>query len=430
MTFETARDGASFPGPTKPEREPTSSEAPLAGIRVLDFTRVLSGPHAGRMLHDLGAEVIKVEPPGGDPTRFTSPREHGIASYFAQQNSGKLNISLDLHRPEAIELLVGVMPKIDVLLENFRPDVMNSMGLGYDVVATANPRIIYASISGYGASGPWRNRRAYASVIGAETGFTKAQGDAHPAPGYVNDPHSHADVYTGLECASGVLAALFQRERTGSGQWIDISMAQTMLYVNEHLHDHLWEQPVVNAIRSFQPGDYPVLMVANGDEVVISGHPAENGTFDNYVTAIGRADLIGDPRFATVTSRLQHLDELVDYLRAWAIRIATPEALEAAFEPFRLAVGALRSVRDIADSPWAKDRDAIVSVSNRSGGMMRIPNAPWKFSAATTTGGGIPKYRGEDNSAVFTSLLGVSAAEIARLSALGILSSRIPSSAK
>ena len=135
---------------------------PLEGIRVLDLTRVLSGPHCTRMLADLGADVIKVEPPDGDLTRFASPRINGLASYFVQQNAGKRNISLDLSKPGATEIVLDLAEHCDVLVENFRPGVMARNGLGYDVVAARNPRIVYASITGYGATGPWVDRRAYA----------------------------------------------------------------------------------------------------------------------------------------------------------------------------------------------------------------------------------------------------------------------------
>ena len=171
---------------------------PLEGLRVLDLTRVLSGPHCTRMLADLGAEVLKVEPPAGDLTRFASPRVNSLSTYFVQQNTGKRNLSLDMTDPQGVELLLRLAEHCDVLIENFRPGVMERMGLGYETVAARNPRIVYASITGYGTTGPWVHRRAYAPVVGAETGITKAQGDARGGD-YANDPHSHADVYTSLE---------------------------------------------------------------------------------------------------------------------------------------------------------------------------------------------------------------------------------------
>ena len=399
---------------------------PLDGIRVLDFTRVLSGPHATRMLCDLGAEVIKVEPPEGDITRMTNPRINGLATYFVQQNVGKRNISVDTDKPGAADLLLRLADRCDVLIENFRPGVMDRMGLPYDVVAARNPRIIYASINGYGSTGPWASRRAYAPVVGAETGITKAQGDARGGH-YANDPFSHADVYTSLETASAVLAALFNRERTGSGDRIEVTMAETMLYVNEHAHDQLWDGDVPTEwIRSFGPDTYPVLTAANGESVVISGHPAERGTFDRYMIAIGRPDLIADPRFVDVPSRQAHFADLLEVLGQWAATVSTPQAIEAAMGVHGLATGTLRSLREVCATEWADERGAVVEVSDRGGGTLRLPNSPWHFASGDVSLRGEPRYRGEDNRAVLSELLGLDDSELDRLEADGVLSARLP----
>ena len=166
---------------------------PLEGVRVIDFTRVLSGPHATRMLCDLGADVIKVEQPSGDLTRFSSPRINSNATYFIQQNVGKRNISLDLTKQEAVDLITQLVDKCDVVIENFRPGVMKRMNLDQATLRAKNAKLIYASITGYGNTGPWVDRRAYAPVINAEMGLTKRQGDARGGQ-YANDPFSHGDV--------------------------------------------------------------------------------------------------------------------------------------------------------------------------------------------------------------------------------------------
>jgi CoA:oxalate CoA-transferase len=401
--------------------------APLDGIRVLDLTRVLSGPHCTRMLADLGADVIKVEPPAGDLTRFASPRVNSLSTYFVQQNVGKRNLSVDLDRPEAVELLLALAERCDVLVENFRPGVMARNGLGYDVVAARNPRLVYASITGYGNDGPWVHRRAYAPVVGAETGITKAQGDARGGQ-YANDPFSHADVYTSLETAVAILAALMQRERTGRGQWIDVSMAQTMLYVNEHLHSELYDGPPdPHGIRSFSPGDYAVVTVASGETVVVSGHPAERGTFELFANAMGRPELGDDPRFVDVATRMAHLDDLHDEIAAFASTVPDAHAFEERFAEFGLAVGVLRSARELCATPWAAARRVIVDVPDRGDGSIRVADAPWRFSAAPDVGlHGEPKYRGEDNRAVLADVLGLTDDELDRLDAAGVLSSRSP----
>lgn len=404
----------------------SSAPRPLEGIRVLDFTRVLSGPHCTRMLSDLGAEVIKVEPPEGDLTRFAFPRVGSMSTYFAQQNIGKKNISMDLKKPEAVELIKKLVSECDVLVENYRGGVMDKLGLGYSVLSEVNPRLIYAAISGYGNTGPWSHRRAYATVVNAETGMTGLQARARGGQA-TNDPHSHADVYTGMETAAAVLAALYQRERTNVGQYIDVSMAQTMLYVNEHVQNELFEHDVpADQIRSFQPGDYPILQTGDGTYVVVSGHPAERGTFDLFVNAMKRPAMLEDKRFTDVATRLQNLDALANELRDWARSIQTAQEIEDVMAEAGLAMGVVRTMSELADTDWAEDRNAIIDADDRSGSTFRVPNAPWVFSGSDVSTRGIPKFRGEDNSSVLQQLAGVSPEEVEQLTASGVLSIRLP----
>ena len=404
----------------------TQGARPLEGIRVLDFTRVLSGPHCTRMLSDLGAEVIKVEPPEGDLTRFAFPRVGPMSTYFAQQNIGKKNISMDLKAPEAVELVKALIRECDVVVENYRGGVMDKLGLGWSVVSQINPRLIYAAISGYGNSGPWSHRRAYATVVNAETGMTGLQARARGGDAS-NDPHSHADVYTGMECAAAVLAALFQRERTGEGQYIDVSMAQTMLYVNEHVQNELFEREVpADQIRSFQPGDYPILQTGDGTYVVVSGHPAERGTFDLFVSAMNRPELLEDPRFSDVGRRLQNLDALRDIIREWALSVQTAQEIEDVMADAGLAMGVMRTMPEIAASDWAADRNVIVNADDRSGSTFRVPNSPWVFSGSDTSTQGVPKFRGEDNEDVLTTLAGLTSDQVKDLTERGVLSIRLP----
>ena len=402
---------------------------PLEGIRVLDFSRVLAGPHCSRALADLGAEVIKIEPPEGDITRFTQPRRNSVASYYAQQNTGKANLSLDLSKPEAIAIVERLVATCDVVLENFRPGVMDRLGLGVEHLRSLRPELVYVSINGYGASSPWSDRRAYAPVVGAEAGLTRSQGDARGGH-YANDRHSHADVYTALEATVAVLAALNQRHTTGLGQHVEVTMAQTMLYVNEHAHDALWDDTVPDGvIRSFGTGDYLVLRLGDGSDVIVSGHPAEAGTFEYFMRAIDRTDLIERDEFADVAGRLANLSEIIEAIRAHAASVANPKAYEAILSRHRLAVGRLRTVSEFAATDWAVATGAVVEVSDRGGGTIRVPQSPWTFSESTTGVTGEPRYRGEDNRHVLASL-GYSAEEIDRLESDGVLSSRVPKDAQ
>ena len=399
---------------------------PLDGIRVLDFTRVLSGPHATRMLCDLGADVIKVEPPDGDLTRFATPKVNGLATYFIQQNAGKRNISIDLATEAGADLAHRLADRCDVVIENYRAGVMTKLGLDHATLAASNPRLVYASVSGYGATGPWRHRRAYAPVVQAEAGITRMQSEARGGD-YATDPYSHADVYTALEVTVAILGALYERHHTGRGRWIDVSMAQTMLYVNEHLQDQLYDGDVdPNWIRSFGTDGYLVFEVASGEQMAVSGNPAERGTFEMFAAALGRHDLLDDPRFTSVAGRLEHLDEIRRAFLAAARDIPDGEKFEHALSAHGLAVGTVRSARALAESPWAAEREAIATVSDRGGGDVRIPNPPWRFDDEVEAISGEPKFRGEDNRAVLRELLGYDDAAITKLEDDGVLSSRLP----
>jgi crotonobetainyl-CoA:carnitine CoA-transferase CaiB-like acyl-CoA transferase len=205
-------------------------------------------------------------------------------------------------------------------------------------------------------------------------------------------------------------------------------MAQVMLYVNEHLHDELWDDEIdPNWVRSFGNEYQPVVKVGNGDTVAIAGCPVAKGIFESYMGAIERSDLIDEPRFATVADRWEHLDEIQAHIADYASRVSDAEALEEQFSKFALAVGQLRSAREVAESEWAEDRNAIVSIDDRGGGMIRIPNAPWKFSDAPEVGvSGTPRYRGEDNADVLRDVLDMTDGEIAQLAEAGVLSSHLP----
>ena len=404
----------------------TERATPLSGTRVLDLTRVLAGPHCGRMLHDLGADVIKIEPPDGDLTRFSSPKIGSMATYFMQQNAGKRCVSIDLTTPDGADVFRRLVAISDIVIENYRAGVMDRLGLGWTDLSRINPRLIYASISGYGADGPWVNRRAYASVIGAESGMTRMQGESRGGD-FTNDPWSHADVYTALETSSAVLAALFQRERTGLGERIDVSMAETMLYVNEHAHDQLFDGEVdPQWVRSFRPGDYPVMQVADGSTVVMSAHPAERGTFELLVGLMERPHLLEDERFRDPRERLAHLGALQDEMRDWARGVPNADEFERRCAEHGFAMGVMRSVRELADSEWAEARGAIVDVDDRRGGTIRVPNAPWHFSNGRVGTGGQPRFRGEDNRNVLRELLGFDDTTIDDLESRGVLSSRLP----
>ena len=203
-------------------------------------------------------------------------------------------------------------------------------------------------------------------------------------------------------------------------------MTATLLSINEHVHWELADTPAEGVVASFQPGDYPVFTVGDGQRVVVSGHPADRGTFERYARAVGRPGLIDDERFGDVASRLQRLAELRDELQVGAKTFPSPAELEASLAEEGLAMGVLRTVREVADSEWARERGAIVDVPDRGGGRMRIPNSPWHFSEADVGVRGQPAYRGEHNREVLRALCELTDAELDQLEADGVLSSRLP----
>ena len=211
--------------------------APLSGIRVIDFTRVLAGPHCTKALRDLGAEVIKIEPPAPDTGRSGQPHVGPRSLYFAQQNAGKQAISLDLNFSEAQDIIKKLVAEADIVVENFRPGTLDLFGLGFEHLTAIKPDLIMVSISGYGQSGPWRNRPAFAPTVQAEAGFTEIIG-RHYGDALIrteNDAYNHADVYTGLQGVIATLAALAHRSHTGEGQHVDVAMVSSILSVNDRV---------------------------------------------------------------------------------------------------------------------------------------------------------------------------------------------------
>jgi crotonobetainyl-CoA:carnitine CoA-transferase CaiB-like acyl-CoA transferase len=401
----------------------TSQPRPLDDIRVLDLSRVLAGPHCSRLLHDLGADVIKVEPPEGDLTRFATMRKNSLSAYYVQQNVGKRNLSLDLSRPEGVDIIRQLVGHVDVLLENFRPGVLDRMGLGYDEMAKLNPRLIYASVTGYGHDGPWRDRPAYAPTVQAEMGWLEVISRGRDEEPF-HDPQSHADVYSGVYSAVGILAALHQRDRTGEGQHIDMAMAEVLMIANEHTAA---EQIQERKRPAHFEDPHPMFHMSDGRYVTVSADYTPRGSFASWCKAIGREDLGQDPRFVDDDTRRANRDALHQIIQDWVLTFDSVDVLDAELRRARLVMGVVRTFNEAAATDWASARGAVVDVSDRGDGSFTVPQTPWRFSGATSGVHGEPAYRGEHNREILTELLGMSDDEIGRLEADGVLSSRVPS---
>ncbi len=381
-----------------------SNQGPLSGLRVVDFSRVLAGPHCTKLLLDLGADVIKLEPPSGDISRVAFPRDEtaSMSGYYIQQNAGKRNISVDLNYPEGRAIAYALCDRADIIVENFRAGTLKFFGMDYATIAKRNPRVIYASISGYGQGGALSHRSAYAPTVHAETGFLGGMIDHLGDDLRVNrhDAYSHADVYTGLEAAVAILAALHRREQSGEGQYIDVAMAATMLAVNERAHAILSDEDLGAEPAALGPAESPFFTTAYGDTITIATSIVSSLTFQNYIAAMRRPDLAEDPRFLTTERRRQHVDALHAIIQRWINTFPTPELLDAQLDEVKLAFGSVRTTREFADSDWARWWGAVEEVSDRQGHVARIPGKPWRFSKDALPPAKDPSYRGENNAEI------------------------------
>lgn len=381
---------------------------PLAGVRVLDLSRVVAGPFAGRMLADLGADVVKVEPPEGDVSRFWGEERHGVTGFFQQQNAGKRNVCVDMRKPGAVALLVEMAVQADIVLENFRGGVMDRLGIGWSVLSAANPRLIMGSISGFGQTGPEAHRPAFAPVIEAEAGLTErqARGD-NTEP---TDPMlSIADYYAGLHAMVGMLAALHARTITGVGTHLDIAMVDTLLATDDYIHHAIDGSPLVRLGGSYR-------RLPSGRAVLVSGQ------FKHVWVQLSRVLGVADPstKDMDLETKVAVRQEAVD---AWWAAFTADEDALAALDRADIAWGIMRSDAEALAGPTATHRGMVAQIDDRSGtGSTRgVVNSPYKFSAYEAGVAGPARHRGEDNAVVLTEWLGLDNEQIAALATSGVL---------
>ena len=382
------------------------SEYPLEGVRVLDLSRVLAGPYVGRLLSDLGADVVKVEPPDGDVSRFWGKVVAGLSGYYTQQNAGKRNISIDLRTAGAAQLVKRLAQRADIVLENFRPGVLASYGLAYADLSADNPRLIMLSISGYGQHGPTSDRPAYAAVVHAESGLMHRQSLIFKT-GPKDIPVSIADMNAGLHGLSGVLAALFMRERTGRGQHIDIAMTDTMLATDDHVHLALDRESLERPFAS---------------EVweVSFGHVVMAGDFRFLFRKLVECCGLTDPTPAGADLK----DKIALRRRAVSEFLGSfpdVQTLGAMLDRANLAWGQVKTTHDAVASETSQWRKTVVETDDRAGGQRRVIQSPYRFSAAKSGLRGPAPYRGEHNAEVLRAWLECQPDEIATLSEQRVL---------
>src|SRR5271163_1201608 len=339
------------------------------GLRVLDFSTTIAGPHCARMLADMGAEVVKIEQAEGETMRTRPPVRSRCSSVFGGLNVGKRSLVLDLKSREAIEVVRRLVANTDVLVENFRPGVMRRLQLDYATLQALNPKLIYCSISGYGQTGPSAELPAYAPVIHAASGYDMSHLAYQPGrnrPDYCGI--CHADVLTGVYAFGAISAALYQRHLSGKGQHIDVSMLESMLTLTLN--------EVQNAQFEVAPPSRPMFgPVETADGYVMVAIASEK-TFQGLVRAAGCAEWVGDSRFAKYADRRRHWDEMMDGLENWSRTVTTANCLTE-LSAHGVPCSAYRTVAEALADPQLVDRGALAEVED-GGGTFKVMNLPFR----------------------------------------------------
>lgn len=391
---------------------------PLSGIKVLDLTRVLAGPYCSMILADMGADVVKIERPNkGDDSREYGPFVNGESAYFMSINRNKKSITLNLKSPEGREIFKKLVKHFDVVLENFRPGVMEKLGLGYDVLKKINPKIIYATCSGFGHSGPYKERPAYDAIIQAMGGLMSITGFPGGKPTRVGA--SIADIATGMFCAIGVLAALIKRNATGEGEMVDVAMLDSIVALLENAiarYEVTGEipkplgnrHPSIFPFESFEAKDGDIMIAAGNDEL-----------WAKLCRAIGREDLAEDPRFKTNQLRGENYDDMKQILDE-AIKTKTVEEWVEILDEVGVPCSPINTVDKVVNHPQVLARDMIVEVSHKIAGKVKLPGCPIKFASGNPRFAPAP-ILGEHTEEILKELLNMKDEEIARLKESGVI---------
>jgi CoA:oxalate CoA-transferase len=348
------------------------------GLRVLDFSTTIAGPHCTRMLADMGAEVIKIESVEGETMRTRPPLRRGFSSVFGQLNAGKKSLVLDLKSPDAVDAIRRLVPGADIVVENFRPGVMRRLQLDYGSLQRLNPKLIYCSISGYGQTGPSAELPAYAPVIHAASGYDMAHLSYQPGrnrPDYCGI--YHADILTGVYAFGAISAALYQRHGSQKGQHIDVSMLESMLSLT--LNEVQWSQFKV------APPSRPMFgPVETADGYVMVAIASEK-TFQGLVRAAGHPEWISDPRFAKYSDRRLHWKDLMDGVETWSRTITTGKCLTE-LNDHGVPCSAYRTVTEALSDPQIAHRGALAEMEDGAG-PFKVMNLPFRMSGTNIAAG-------------------------------------------
>lgn len=390
----------------------------LSNVRVLDLTRVLAGPFCTALLADLGAEVIKIETPGGDDYRHVPPVADGTGALFRLLNRGKKSVALDLRSDRGLDIVRQLALSSDILVENFRPGVMESMGLGYETFAAENPGLIQVSISGFGRESPMGDLAAYDLVIQAMTGFMDLTGEPDGPPTMTGE--SVADLASGLFASWAALAALVARGNTGKGQFVDVAMYDCLFNLMpaglaQHLHGDRAPTRVGNRHPLGAP--FGVFRAADGHYTIAVLNPRQ---FAKLAEAMGRPDLAQDPRFSSNGPRHDNHAALKSLIELWSNPLPVAEVLER-LHAHDVPASPILTLPEAVAGPQVTARDLLPTVPAAGGGAERVMAQPVRFSAMQAQPVAAAPDLGADGPTVLADRLGLPAEEIARLIEDGIL---------
>ena len=392
---------------------------PLAGVRVIDFTRVLAGPAASLALADLGAEVFKIEPPGtGDETRTFPPIRDGESHYYLAVNRGKKSIVVDLKSEEGLALVKDLAARCDVLVENYRPGVMERLGLDYETMKTINPRLIYCSISGYGQTGPLRDRPSFDIVLQAMSGALSMNGEPDGMPTKLGIPLG--DLVGGINGPIGILSALYERERTGLGRHIDVSLMDGLMGMLGYIAQLAFftgEDP--QRVGSQHPNlvPYGIFPARDGSIVIACLTP---GFWGRICRSIDRPELTDDPRYDTLEKRRDAREEVNAIVSSFTEKY-TVEELVAIFTVHEVPHAPILGVLEALSQPQAVDREMVVETQHRTLGTIPIVNRSIRFTDAEQPLPGAPPVLGQHTDAILADVLNLSPQRIAALRASGVV---------
>lgn len=391
---------------------------PMAGVRILDLSAILSGPLATMMLADQGADVIKVEPPGiGDYMRAAAFRRGGLNAFFANANRGKRSVVLDLTKPRGRELLLELAKGADVLVQNFRPGAVERLGISEPEVRRVEPDIIYVSISGYGESGPYKGRRVYDPIIQGLSGHVAVQVNPDvPIRDLVRNVVS--DKSSAYTAAQAISAALFARERGAGGQHIRIPMLDASLafFWSDGMMRHTLLGDGVEPPGPTLYEAYRLTETADGHLIYFTAAEAE---WQGLFRALGREDLATDERFGSGVDRLAHMEELGAILYAEFQKWKTDDLLERMVEE-DVPAGPVLSLEEILEDPQVRNNDIIIEREHPTAGRIRQVKPPARFDRTPAEAGRLPPLHGEHTDEVLSEL-GIESAELERLRADGVL---------